>query len=399
MALAAYAVQAGVDRHRGPPASADSFRRDACANICSCAGIADRRARTPRAGSRATRRRVVRRFDAPEALNTRFHEVHAKSALNQVPGRRAVPFSWTVNPYRGCTHACSYCFARPTHEYLDLNAARGLRARDRRQGQRARGAAGGAGAAVVEGRAVALGTNTDPYQWVEGRYKLMRGIWEALRDVAQPVLDPDQVAAAAARPGPAEGDRRRSRTSARACRCRRSTRRRGGRPSRTRRTRGRGWRRWRELNRAGIPTGDPDRAADAGHQRRARAGGARSSSWRPRPARPRSAAARCSCAARCARSSSTGCASTGRTWCRATRSSTAAAPTCPSRERREIERRGGRRRGAGRGYQQRCEAPGARAAAATLEREARERAAGRGRSAERRARPAGGAVLGAGCSG
>ena len=95
-----------------------------------------------------------------------------------------------------------------------------------------------------KGEHVALGTNTDPYQWVEGRYKLMRGIWEALRDCAQPVLDPDEVAAAAARPGPPAGDRGGRATSARACRCRRSTRRRGARPSRTRRTRGRGWRRW-----------------------------------------------------------------------------------------------------------------------------------------------------------
>jgi len=52
---------------------------------------------------------VVRRFDAPEALDTRFYEVHAKSALNRVPERSRVPFPWTVNPYRGCSHACSYC--------------------------------------------------------------------------------------------------------------------------------------------------------------------------------------------------------------------------------------------------------------------------------------------------
>jgi len=52
---------------------------------------------------------VIRRFDAPEALNTRFHEVHAKSALSKVPVQARVPFSWTVNPYRGCSHACSYC--------------------------------------------------------------------------------------------------------------------------------------------------------------------------------------------------------------------------------------------------------------------------------------------------
>jgi len=52
---------------------------------------------------------VVRRFDAPEALNTRFHEVHAKSALSKVPVQARVPFSWTVNPYRGCSHSCNYC--------------------------------------------------------------------------------------------------------------------------------------------------------------------------------------------------------------------------------------------------------------------------------------------------
>jgi DNA repair photolyase len=52
---------------------------------------------------------VVRRFDAPEALNTRFHEVHAKSALSKVPVQSRVPFSWTVNPYRGCSHSCAYC--------------------------------------------------------------------------------------------------------------------------------------------------------------------------------------------------------------------------------------------------------------------------------------------------
>jgi DNA repair photolyase len=57
---------------------------------------------------------AVRRFDAPEALDTRFYEVRAKSALNKVPAASQMPFRWTVNPYRGCTHACNYCLSGDT---------------------------------------------------------------------------------------------------------------------------------------------------------------------------------------------------------------------------------------------------------------------------------------------
>jgi DNA repair photolyase len=51
---------------------------------------------------------VVRTFDAPEAMGINFHEVHARSALNHVEGE-SFGFSWTINPYRGCTHACVFC--------------------------------------------------------------------------------------------------------------------------------------------------------------------------------------------------------------------------------------------------------------------------------------------------
>ena len=51
---------------------------------------------------------VVRTFDAPEAMGINFHEVRARSALNHVPGE-SFGFSWTINPYRGCTHACVFC--------------------------------------------------------------------------------------------------------------------------------------------------------------------------------------------------------------------------------------------------------------------------------------------------
>ena len=125
---------------------------------------------------------TVRTFDAPEALDTRFYEVRSKSALNRVPKQSRMPFRWTINPYRGCAHACVFCFARPTHTYLGFDAGRDfereivvkvnvpevLRAELRRPSWKR--------------EHVAMGTNTDPYQWVEGRYKLMPAIWEALRD-------------------------------------------------------------------------------------------------------------------------------------------------------------------------------------------------------------------------
>jgi DNA repair photolyase len=57
---------------------------------------------------------IVRHFDAPEALDTRFYEVRARSALNRVPERSRMPFRWTINPYRGCSHACAYCLGPDT---------------------------------------------------------------------------------------------------------------------------------------------------------------------------------------------------------------------------------------------------------------------------------------------
>jgi DNA repair photolyase len=93
-----------------------------------------------------------------------------------------MPFRWTINVYRGCSHGCLYCFARPTHTYLDFNAGRDfekeivvkVNAPEVLRVELARPS--------WKGEHIAMGTNTDPYQWVEGRYKLMRGIWEAIRD-------------------------------------------------------------------------------------------------------------------------------------------------------------------------------------------------------------------------
>jgi DNA repair photolyase len=57
---------------------------------------------------------AIRTFDAPEAMNVRFYEVQAKSILNRVPKASRVPFRWTINPYRGCTHACRFCVGGET---------------------------------------------------------------------------------------------------------------------------------------------------------------------------------------------------------------------------------------------------------------------------------------------
>src|SRR5690625_5068662 len=65
---------------------------------------------------------LVRTVRPPEFAGITFHEVAAKSVVNRVPAASRMPFRWTINPYRGCSHACVYCFARPTHQYLDLDA-------------------------------------------------------------------------------------------------------------------------------------------------------------------------------------------------------------------------------------------------------------------------------------
>lgn len=111
------------------------------------------------------------------ADHARYQEVTCRSALNPVKG---MPFKWTLNPYRGCTHGCHYCFARryqtqfelgPGDEFSSLIFVKAnfpdvlRRELDRPSWTR---------------EEVALGTATDPYQPIEGRYKLTRRVLEAL---------------------------------------------------------------------------------------------------------------------------------------------------------------------------------------------------------------------------
>ena len=129
---------------------------------------------------------LVRSVQTPEFDGITFHEVLCKSALNKISGDASLPFTWTINPARGCSHACRYCFARPTHEYLGLdsgndfdsqivvktNIAAVLRKELSRRSWKC--------------EPVALGTNTDPYQRAEGRYRLMPGIIRALTESGTP---------------------------------------------------------------------------------------------------------------------------------------------------------------------------------------------------------------------
>jgi DNA repair photolyase len=129
---------------------------------------------------------VVRTFDTPEFRGVTFYEVRARSIINRVPEASRVPFRWTINPYRGCTHACLYCFARNTHTYLDLDSGEDfdsqivvkVNAADLLRKELA--------ARRWTGEHIAMGTNVDPYQRAEGRYRLMPGILGGLRDFANP---------------------------------------------------------------------------------------------------------------------------------------------------------------------------------------------------------------------
>ena len=116
-----------------------------------------------------------------------FLHVRAKRVINEIKGGPGyLPFQFTINAYRGCSHACTYCFARPSHAWLDLDTGRDFETRivvkvnaverlrveldPRRWG----------------GHHIAMGTNTDPYQRCEGKYRLTRGIVEVLAEAANP---------------------------------------------------------------------------------------------------------------------------------------------------------------------------------------------------------------------
>jgi DNA repair photolyase len=152
---------------------------------------------------------VERHVGRGEFRGLEFFHVRARTVINQVPAASRMPFSHTINAYRGCSHACVYCFARPTHDYLgfgigddfDRKIVVKVNAVERVRAELASPRWGG--------HAIAMGTNTDPYQRAEGKYHLTQGIVGALGDAANPfsiltkstliLRDLDLLVAAAAR--------------------------------------------------------------------------------------------------------------------------------------------------------------------------------------------------------
>ncbi|WP_144207111.1 Rv2578c family radical SAM protein [Mycobacterium tilburgii] len=130
---------------------------------------------------------LVRSVRAPQFEGITFHEVLCKSALNKIPDAAALLFRYTVNGYRGCSHACRYCFARPTHEYLDFNCGNDFDTQVVVKTNVAQVLARELRRPSWRRDTVALGTNTDPYQRAEGRYALMPGIIEALAASGTPL--------------------------------------------------------------------------------------------------------------------------------------------------------------------------------------------------------------------
>jgi DNA repair photolyase len=112
-----------------------------------------------------------------EGHNVEYFTLPAKSLLNRCVSNRQMPFTWTINPYRGCEFACKYCYARYTHAFMEMRDGMefeqkiyvkqhtaGLLRHDLHR--------------VKPDEAIALGTATDPYQPAERRYEVTRGILE-----------------------------------------------------------------------------------------------------------------------------------------------------------------------------------------------------------------------------
>lgn len=140
------------------------------------------------------------------ADQARYQEIHARSALVRVQAP-AMPFRWALNPYRGCTHACEYCYARKYQWHLELGAGDDFSSVILVKTNLPEVLARELGRRTWTRETVAVGTATDPYQPIEGHYRITRRAIEALTAARTPfsivtkgplvVRDRDVLAAAA----------------------------------------------------------------------------------------------------------------------------------------------------------------------------------------------------------
>ena len=129
---------------------------------------------------------VERHVGQGEFRGMEFLHVNARTVVNRVPEVSRVPFRFTINPYRGCSHACTYCFARPTHEYLGLGMGEDFDRRIVVKVNAVERLEAELSSRRWQGDHIAMGTNTDPYQKAEGKYHLTQGIIEVLGEHENP---------------------------------------------------------------------------------------------------------------------------------------------------------------------------------------------------------------------
>jgi DNA repair photolyase len=131
-------------------------------------------------------RLLDRHVGTGEFAGTEFLHVNAKRVINRVGEASRLPFRHTINAYRGCSHACVYCFARPTHEYLGLGTGRDFETKIVVKINAVERVRAELASKRWAGEPIAMGTNTDPYQRCEGKYHLTRGIIGVLLEAGNP---------------------------------------------------------------------------------------------------------------------------------------------------------------------------------------------------------------------
>ncbi|MCY3538989.1 MAG: radical SAM protein [bacterium] len=129
---------------------------------------------------------VERRIGRGAYRGLEFLHVESRTLINRIPNSKRMPFEYTINAYRGCSHACTYCFARPSHDYLGLGIGRDFDTKIVVKINAPEILAYETAPQRWAGHPIAMGTNTDPYQAAEGKYKLTRSIIEILADRGNP---------------------------------------------------------------------------------------------------------------------------------------------------------------------------------------------------------------------